>query len=83
MNKLPYSEARKRANEFADGLIKKLQELNADYEKQHPRVKPLVLGRCPNCDYDLSVYITRTRLYENAMKNLRTHFEMVPDEDIS
>lgn len=79
MEKMTISEVQARAEAFADGLMEKLDKFNKEYVISHPASKPLVLGRCPNCDYDLSKFITRMRLIENSISLMHKHYEIVPD----
>lgn len=77
---IKWSELQKQADDFANGMMQQLDEFNKKYELENlTGAKPLVLARCPNCDFDLSKLILHMRFTENYIKFIQKHYVIVPD----
>ena len=83
MEKISWLELDQKAEDAVDEMLKNLDAENKKYKEEHPDVnsEPLVLGTCPQCNYNLSKYLTRRDLKKEFIKYLYKRYEITFTEN--
>ena len=84
MEKITLEEFQKRVDTAVEETLKGIDEQNEEYKKENPmsNSEPLVLGTCPQCNFDLSKYLIKRDLrkayHDLLWKNVEIDFEQLP-----